>query len=169
MLTLHRNRWTDSSKKRKRKKETHSRKPIWKSAQMTRKIHFVTRMTLIQPPVSGGGGFCCFVFITLFTKWIDVRDRFGRRNQVCFFPVCPWTFFDRPPQFVSRDLFKMLRLWTGSRDTCGTQPAKSPTKENFPSQTQRRRQKNVSGASYSAATWQTMVPVLGLTQASVLK
>lgn len=62
----------------------------------------------------------------------------------------------------------MLRLWTGSRDTCGTQLTKSPTKENFLSRAQRWWQKYVSGALYSAATWQTMVPGLGLAQASVM-
>lgn len=101
--------------------------------------------------------------------WVDVPDRFGRRNQVFFSPLLSVPGLFWPPQFVSRDLLKMLCLWTGSHDTCGTQLAKSPTKENFLSQTQRRRQKYVSGALYSAATWQTMVPVLGLTQASVLK
>lgn len=161
MLTLHRNRWTDSSKKKKRKKETHWRKPIWNL------LKWQERYTFNPASSQWRWWVCCFLSHFSLSGLMFETDLEG--GTKFFFPVCSWTFFWPPPQFVSRDLLKMLCLWTGSRDTCGTQLAKSPTKENFLSQTQRRRQKNVSGASCSAATWQTMVPVLGLTQASVLK
>lgn len=170
MLTLHRNRWTDSSKK-KRKKKKHTEGSQFEICSNDKKDTLCDEND-VNPASSQWRWWFFFVFfITLFTKWVDAWDRFGRRNQVFFHPSCLFLDFFWRPQFVSRDLLKMLCLWTGSRDTCGTQLAKSPTKENFLSQTQRRRrwQKYVSGALYSAATWQTMVPVLGLTQASVSK